>query len=296
MRITKYLALSSTILMLASAIPFNVNAADNNADKLEYALNVDGNAVVTNVMTDKEMFTIPETVEGIQVVGVADYAFAYCENLNLVNVPDSLTNDYTFNVAFLTSGTFMKFMEGELSETASVDDIIRYIAEKANYKNGEFTDADLADASVKLEKKLKTIDISIADTLDGKVMTIIKNINNLDLNDDLKNSFNIWISLVDYNGFTLRGSDNTEMKKYAESRKFIGMNYEVVPDFVLGDANGDNKFNIRDAAYIASRLAKGIAINVRENPGADYNQDNVVNVRDAAKMASALAAASSVKK
>ncbi len=53
--------------------------------------------------------------------------------------------------------------------------------------------------------------------------------------------------------------------------------------YIVGDANEDDKLNVRDAAFIASALAKG---NVDTLPiSADYNQDNSINVRDAAGIA-----------
>lgn len=54
-----------------------------------------------------------------------------------------------------------------------------------------------------------------------------------------------------------------------------------------GDANGDGKLNVRDAAAIASALAKGLADTLKDI--ADFNKDGKVNVRDAAAIASYLA-------
>lgn len=292
MRIKKLISIISACFIITSTVSFSISAADvkpEEPDMLEYALTIDGTAVITEVKTNKEMFSIPNLVEGLQVVGVADYAFASCENLEIINVPDSLTNAYTTNVAFLTSSTLMKYLDNELSESATIDDIIRYIAVKANYKNGNFTDDDLSVAIYKLEQQLKTIDISLADTVEEKVMTLIKNVTNLNISDDLKNRFYLWMSTVNYNGLTLRGNDNTEMKQYALSREPIGMKYEIIPEYVLGDANGDGKFNIRDAAFLAAKLSRGESITIVDNPAADYNKDDKVNIRDAAKMASNLA-------
>lgn len=51
-----------------------------------------------------------------------------------------------------------------------------------------------------------------------------------------------------------------------------------------GDANGDGIINVRDAAAIASALAKGV-----ELPSyADFNGDGKVNIRDAAAIAGSL--------
>ena len=54
-----------------------------------------------------------------------------------------------------------------------------------------------------------------------------------------------------------------------------------------GDANGDGKVNVRDAAHIAKVLAQGKASELTLD--ADFNGDGKVNVRDAAAIAKFLA-------
>lgn len=54
---------------------------------------------------------------------------------------------------------------------------------------------------------------------------------------------------------------------------------------ITGDANGDNKLDVRDAAYIARMLASGKSLPM----SADFNGDGKVNVRDAAAIARHLA-------
>ena len=56
---------------------------------------------------------------------------------------------------------------------------------------------------------------------------------------------------------------------------------------VIGDANGDGKLNVRDAAYIAKMLAQGKSKDLPTN--SDFNGDGKVNVRDAAAIAKHLA-------
>ncbi|MGN0613417.1 MAG: dockerin type I repeat-containing protein [Porcipelethomonas sp.] len=51
------------------------------------------------------------------------------------------------------------------------------------------------------------------------------------------------------------------------------------------DVNGDDKINVRDCAFIASKLAKGEELSDR----ADYNSDGKVDVRDTATLAKSLA-------
>ena len=55
-----------------------------------------------------------------------------------------------------------------------------------------------------------------------------------------------------------------------------------------GDADGDGKLSVRDAALIARSAAKGTLADLPE--AADYNGDGTVNVRDAAAIARDLAA------
>jgi len=59
------------------------------------------------------------------------------------------------------------------------------------------------------------------------------------------------------------------------------------PKKITGDANGDNEVDVRDCAFIASKLADGISDELSEI--ADYNDDGKVNVRDAAAIAKHLA-------
>lgn len=53
---------------------------------------------------------------------------------------------------------------------------------------------------------------------------------------------------------------------------------------VRGDANGDNKLDVRDAAHIAKCLVKGLTM----DPMADFNLDGVINIRDAAAISANL--------
>jgi hypothetical protein len=60
-----------------------------------------------------------------------------------------------------------------------------------------------------------------------------------------------------------------------------------IPEQLKGDANSDDKLNIRDAAFIARKLAEQKSQDIPEL--ADYNEDNVVDIRDASAIARNLA-------
>lgn len=58
-------------------------------------------------------------------------------------------------------------------------------------------------------------------------------------------------------------------------------------DYILGDANNDGALNVRDASFIAMKLANQLKDELPAH--ADYNSDGDINVRDASAIASYLA-------
>lgn len=305
MKIKKSFILTVLTTYIISLIPFSASAnmlGDNENYDYDAVCSykiINNEAIITDVSTSGKYFDIPDIIEydsstghhAAPVVGVENYAFALCENLEVIYIPETFKISKTGNVAFLTSSAVMNFMDNELGSAATTDDIIKYIAKTALYKNGDYTDEDLAELSIKLNNKISMIDLSGSDTIEGKVMTIIKNIDKMNLSDELQNKFDLWVSTITYNGLTLSGNENAdEIKQYAKGRGFLNMKYSPITynNYVLGDANNDGKVNVRDAAFIASSIAKGIQISPIENPAADYNLDGKVNVRDAAAIASSL--------
>lgn len=286
MKLKKVLAAISAAAVMSCALPFSSGSA---AQFYTYRIDDEGNAIITDVNVEGKSFIVPESItkDGVTVpiVGIDDFAFGKCDNLETVYVPNSLTVKDTGNAAFVTSTALVDFLDKELGTAANFDDFLRYIAIQAHYKNGNFTEADLAEMAVKAEKKLKQIDLSGEDTLKGKIMTLIRNVDKMDLSDRIRNYFAIWIATITYNGLVLSGSYDAPMRDYASARELLNMKYELM-EYILGDANNDGKFNIRDAAFVASNVAKRITI---ENPAGDYNKDGIVNIRDAAAMAKALA-------
>jgi len=94
-----------------------------------------------------------------------------------------------------------------------------------------------------------------------------------------------------YDGIIYGYSDSTA-QEYAEKNGYkfesLGKAPAVKPSTSTEcDANGDGETNIRDAAAIATALAKGQLDKL--SLAADFNGDGKVNIRDAAALASALA-------
>ena len=293
MKFTKMFAAISAAAVMAVSVPVSASALITPTENsFSYRINPDGDAVVTEVITTDSTFTIPETVKkddkDVKVVGVDNFAFSFCDNLKVINVPESLTLEQTGNVAFLTATAVVDFLNKELGSVENTDEVIKYVAKKAKYKDGNYTDDDLAELAVKLKNKVKDVDLSSADNIIDKTMILIKSVDELDLSAKNRNNYQLWLGSITYNGLTLAGTEEAPMKKYAEGRQLLGMKYQV-GGFILGDANGDGKFSVRDAAFIARNIAQGIKIDVAVNPAADYNQDGTVSVRDAAAIARALA-------
>ncbi len=77
-----------------------------------------------------------------------------------------------------------------------------------------------------------------------------------------------------------------------ENAKFTVFNGSVTiksDPVVKGDANGDGKLNVRDCAFIASKLSTGKTAELPKQ--SDYNVDGKINVRDAAAIAKKLSGA-----
>ncbi len=91
----------------------------------------------------------------------------------------------------------------------------------------------------------------------------------------------------DFEDGTIHGYAGSTAEKYTSK---YGIAFDVLNGSAAGlhgDANGDGKVNVRDAAFIAGSLAKGNADALPDE--ADYNGDGKKNVRDAAAIASDLA-------
>ncbi len=82
------------------------------------------------------------------------------------------------------------------------------------------------------------------------------------------------------------GDDNTGDAVGIQTFAFI-CEWDSEINYLTGDANGDGKVNVRDAAFIASAMANGEGDKLPIS--ADFNEDGKVNVRDAAAIAAALA-------
>ena len=86
------------------------------------------------------------------------------------------------------------------------------------------------------------------------------------------------------NGRSQKWLENYIEEKNIDSSKVKFIVVDIYQTCWFRDVNDDGEINVRDCAYIASKLAKGEKLSDR----ADYNSDGKANVRDAAALASSL--------
>ncbi len=73
--------------------------SDNWSEGLAYSDNGDGTCTITGIGTCTDtVVRIPETIDGLRVTSIGDYAFCYCASLTSIEMPDSVTiiKDHAF--------------------------------------------------------------------------------------------------------------------------------------------------------------------------------------------------------
>ena len=74
----------------------------------QYRVLEDGTAEITRYKGKEENLSIPETLDGLPVTGIGDYAFSYCTGLTSVTIPNSVTaigDEAFYRCEWLTSVT-----------------------------------------------------------------------------------------------------------------------------------------------------------------------------------------------
>ena len=94
MKYKRLLALTLTVILVLTTMPFSTFDLMVNAETEElYTYSVsDDKATIT--FADKSIsgdVEIPKTLGGYFVTGISKHAFAYCESLTSITLPDSIT-------------------------------------------------------------------------------------------------------------------------------------------------------------------------------------------------------------
>ena len=220
--------------------------------------------------------TIPE---GVTLIG--DCAFNKCTSLTGMTLPDSLIT--------LESGVF--YLCKNLKDINIPENVTRISV-------NAFTGCDSL-TSIIIPESVKKISSEAFSECDSLTSITIKN-PECDIEkagSTISNGYEI--GFVHYFNGTIYGYEGSTAQAYAEK---LGYKFESLGDAPgqndpaattdpgttpVGDANGDGKLNVRDAANIAYMLAVGRVDELP--PDADFNGDGKVNVRDAAAIAKYLA-------
>ncbi len=251
-------------VILVFSMPFSALCADANVyeiDGLKYRVGSGGYVVTDVVDTSVTSVKVPEKIQlhsiTLNVKGIDDYAFGYCNNLKMVYVPKNLSMNSMGNVAFLNGKAVVDHINKEVGGNVTSNNVIKYIAKKL-YERENYTDAELTEIQKKLESKLAKVDTSSYTTTEDKVMTFIKNIDQMGLSDTTKNKFLLWVSTVPYGNITVRGENGTDIQTYTEARSFLGLKYDVAFAY---DLNKDGcQLYYRPVSSKGDGVEDGIAI------------------------------------
>ncbi len=246
-KISKFLAGLLAFSLMLFSVPSSVYGAEYEVDGLVYEIKGGGLILTDCTDTSATRITIPEkatlnTGAIFKVVGIKDYAFGYCNNLSVVHVPTSLKESNMGNVSFLTASSIVEYINAETGENATTEDVVKYIA-KQLYGENTYTDEQLNIITTKLMDRINKVDTSGDTTLEGKLMTLIKNIDKMGLTNSTIDAFNNWIAKVKYKDMIIKGQPETEIQSYVNARSSLGLNYEITYTYLL-DNNGNELYYV----------------------------------------------------
>lgn len=259
----------------------NISEASGNAIKAG-TTGISGGAL--SACSELSKLEIPASV-----LYVGDYAFADCTDLSVVTIPESVktVGDYAFagcssivelpvpnSISLMGAGVFKDCTKlAEINIPTSIE-----ILRESSFENCSNL------LNIKIPANVTTIE-----QLAFKNCASLKKVEILNSEAVITDSpMTFSNSETTYEG-EIHGFAGSTAEKHANtySITFVSLT-DSEPDLPTstsekGDANADGKVNVRDAAFIASKIAKGQGNELPDN--ADFNSDSKVNVRDAAAIA-----------
>lgn len=275
--------------MLAS-LSAVVNADE--ATEVAYSFNTstcEHGLVIENVVNgdDVETIVVPAEIGGTAVVGIADFAFADLDGLVTIDTMSAtnLTAEHVSTVSFTTKASLTDYFVALFGEDATEEEVLTYVANEVYGDKDAWTAEELADVKTKIAAKAELAgavipeDLTDVSALTEAAAVMLQNEEKLNLAQTTSDNLAVWETTVP--------NDMASILYDPESP--IASIIDAIPSLaiLLGDANLDGKVNVRDAAFIASKLAKAEGDDLTIE--ADFNEDGKTNVRDAAAIATALA-------
>ena len=282
---SKFLATAAAVSMLASA-----SAVVNADEAISFNTTTCEHGVIIESVVNGdalETIVVPAEIDGAAVVGVADFAFADLDALVTIDTMSAtnLTAEHVSTVSFTTKASLTDYFVALFGEDATEEEVLTYGANEVYGDKEAWTAEELADVKTKIAAKAElagtTIpeDLSDVNALTEAAAVMLQNEEAMNLTQTTSDNLAVWETTV----------PNDMASIIYDPESPIASIIDAIPSIaiLLGDANLDGKVNVRDAAFIASKLAKAEGDDLTAE--ADFNEDGKLNVRDAAAIATALA-------
>ena len=212
------------------------------------------------------------------VTSIGNSVFYGCINIDSVTIPDSVTSigEYSFSRC-------------RALKKLTIPKGVKTIGANAFLESIALTSISLPDSVTSIGEYAFSCCSALSE------ITIMNS--KCSINDNSGTICNNYSTKGSYKGTICGYDDSTAQayaKKYGYNFKSMGQDLNNIPlkafkaTGVKGDANGDSKLNVRDAANIAKYASRNKLSLLPAN--ADYNGDGKVNVRDAAAIAKFMAA------
>ena len=286
-----------SILATCCLLNLNVSAEVMHLEGLGYfSYEINNNeAIITSYQLDtiSDKLTIPTQIDGYNVVEIGEKAFFMQPTIKEVTVYDSVKNigaqalgykeDFIFNnntqetqeyvLACVKIYNFtIKGYKGTAAETYAIENGFTFIA----LDESEVTTTVTTSTSTTTETTVSTTATTSIETTTNTEITTTPTVTT---------AITTTSAVSNTTAEQTTTTETTSIITTATTTEITTTTTEPIK--IKGDANGDNKLNVRDCAYIARMLAKGKKEEIPEN--ADFNNDKIIDVRDAAAIARYLA-------
>jgi len=201
----------------------------------------------------------------------------------------NLSPEYVTSCSFVTKYTLLENFIAIFGEDATEESILTTVANEVYGEKPEgetWSAEELANVKAKIAAQAELAGTSLPeDFSDALALTetaaiMLQNEESFTITEATAEYLELWESAITYDHVEVLYADDSAIKD-------IIVNLPIT--VLLGDANADGNVNVRDAAFIASKLAKGEGESLPAQ--ADFNEDGKINVRDAASLATTLAKA-----
>lgn len=276
----KFVTAAAAAAVILTSVPLHSAAADSETrqltlDGVEYTFTADsksGSAVITRGTPDENVaeVNIPDTLDGLTVMGIANFAFQGSVHAESLIIPDS--------VKFIGTGAFMS--------CTSLNNVV--IGEGVTVIPADCFFSCPSLKSVKLPDNLNTIGYEAffcCPDADIEIPESVSNIgeNALGMQSDPHSGTDIPVY-----GFLIKGKNGSAAQNYADEN---GIDFIDMSDYEEGDIDGDGTVTTFDASETLSEYARAstsapLTFTKKQWIIADMNKNNLIEPVDASRILS----------